>query len=313
MDTDSPGAHLGATRVGAVVVGVDGSEYALSATRWAGAEARRRGLPLRIVSAVGWTTYAPVGLPALGEYRRGLALETARAMVDAAADVATATVPDVEVQREVRGGVPSRVLVEESASANVLVVGNRGSGGFAGLTLGSVGVTLAAHARCPVVVVRGDGDGIGRPGAPVVVGVGDEGTAEGALSFAFEEAARRGVPLVAVHSWIESVIDPFLVPYVDWDSVASEERRLHTDALAPSTRKYPGVELREVVVRDGAARAVLAAAAGASLVVVGSRGFGATRGLLLGSVSQALLQHAPCPVAVVRARPVEAADLAEVR
>ncbi|AEA22979.1 UspA domain-containing protein [Pseudonocardia dioxanivorans CB1190] len=298
--------------IGSVVVGIDGSAHALAATRWAAVEACRRGLPLRLVSAVGWATWSPIGLPALGEeYERGVLLETAHAMVDAAADAATATVPGVEVQREVRGGVPARVLVEESAAAALLVVGNRGSGGFTGLLLGSVGVTVAAHAHCPVVVVRGDAARPVRPDGPVVVGVGEEAEAEAAIAFAFDEAARRGVPLVAVHSWIETVVDPYLVPYVDWESVALEERRVLTDALAPWTGKYPGVEVREVVVRDGAARALLSAAAGADLVVVGSRGYGAARGLLLGSVSQAMLQHAPCPVAVVRSRTVDAAALLE--
>ncbi|ODU27167.1 MAG: hypothetical protein ABT15_21245 [Pseudonocardia sp. SCN 73-27] len=285
---------------GRIVVGIDGSDNSLAAARWAAVEARRRDLPLRLVSALAWAGYAPVGLPALGEeYERGVLLEAARSTVDLAAAAAAEAAPGVTVDVEVRGGNPAHVLVDESARATLLVVGSRGTGGFTGLRVGSVGVSVTAHATCPVVVVRGTEDGADRPDSPVVVGVDDSGGTEPALEFAFEEAARRGVPLLAVHSWLEQVMDPYVVPYIDWDAVAVEEERALTDTLAPWAAKFPGVEVRRSVVRDGAARALVTAAEGAALVVVGSHGYGAFRGLLLGSVGQALLQHAPCPVAVV--------------
>lgn len=289
-----------ATANGAVVVGVDGSGPALAAVRWAAGEARRRGVALRLVTAVGWEGYATSAIPEFdADLARGALLRAARDTVDDAAAAAVAAAPGVDVDVRVRSGAPATVLLEEGSGATALVVGNRGNGGFTGLLVGSVGVSVAAHARCPVVVVRGDGRAV-RPGAPVVVGVGESAGGEAAVAFAFEEAVRRGAPLVAVHAWIETGIDPLLCAYVDWDAVAAEERRVLADAVTPWTAKYPDLEVRESVVRDGAVRALVGAAAGAALVVVGSRGYGTARGLLVGSVSQGLLHHAPCPVAVVR-------------
>jgi nucleotide-binding universal stress UspA family protein len=289
--------HIG----GRIVVGIDGSDGSLGAARWAAVEAHRRDLPLRLVAAVAWAGYVPIALPGAGEeYQRDILLKAARSAVDLAAAAATEEAPGVAVDVVVRGGVPAHVLVEESARASLLVVGNRGNGGFAGLLLGSVGISVAARATCPVVVVRGTTDHRDRPDGPVVVGVDGSLDAEPALVFAFEEASRRGVPLLAVHAWVAEVMDPDVAPYIDWDAVAVEEERVLTDTLAPWEAEFPGVEVRRSVVRDGAARALVTAAECADLVVVGTHGYGWMRGLLLGSVGQSLLQHAPCPVAVVR-------------
>lgn len=281
---------------GPVVVGVDGSEPALRAVRWAAVEARRRGVGLRLVAAVGWTGVTPVGVAPLGaEYERQALLRLAEHTVVEAADVARGIDGALQIDRQVRSGSPSVVLVEESEHAALLVVGNRGHGGFAGLLLGSVGVDVAARAVCPVVVVRGDVLSRG----PVVVGVEAEHS-DAALGLAFEEAARYGAALVAVHAWSETALDPFLVPFLDWDAIRADEEAVLAQALAPWTAKFPEVEVRPVVVRDNAAGALVRAAQDAVLVVAGTRGRGTVRGALLGSVSQALLHHAPCPVAVVR-------------
>ncbi|MFR9802428.1 universal stress protein [Pseudonocardia sp. RS010] len=283
---------------GAVVVGVDGSDSALDATRWAAAEAARRGAPLRLVAAVAWTIFRPIGLPALGqEYQRQVVERAAGEHLEAAAAVAREIAPGLEIEQKVAGGEPPVVLRGESERAALVVLGTRGRGGFAGLLLGSVAIGVAAHAGCPVVVVRGAPPAVE---GPVLVGLDRHGDDETALGFAFEEAARRGAPLVAVHALSGAVLDPFLVPLLDWAVVRADEEKALRERLAGWTTKYPGVEVTTVVVVDGAARELVARSAGAALVVVGSRGRGPVGGPLLGSVSQAVLHHAACPVAVVR-------------
>ena len=118
---------------------------------------------------------------------------------------------------------------------------------------------------------------------------------------AFEAAAVRGVPLVAVHTWWDILIDPAFGPMLDWAAIESEEHQLLAQRLAGWAGKYPDVEVRRVVAQDRPAHALLKQAADAQLVVVGSRGRGGIAGMLLGSVSHSLLHHSPCPVLVVRA------------
>ena len=123
---------------------------------------------------------------------------------------------------------------------------------------------------------------------------------EAAVAFAVEAAALRGVPLVAVHAWHDVAVDPTMASLVDWDAVESDEREVLAERLAGLRASHPDLAVRKLVVRDRPARALVDESRGAQLVVVGSRGRGGLRGLLLGSVSQQLLHHAHCPVAVVR-------------
>lgn len=288
----------------AVVVGVDGSESALAAVRWGAAEAVRRVTSLRLVAAVAWQGYQPRGLALLGEERGWQVLtESAEHRLDAARAAARAVDPTLVIATDVRGGDPVEVLRDEATAAALVVLGTRGRGGFTGLLLGSVSIAVAAHASAPVVVVRGDASPSDT--APVVVGVDGGPEGEAALDFAFDEAVRRRVGLVAVHAWGEPLVDPYVAEYVDWDDIEASERTVLDDALAAWTAKYPDVAVDRVVVRDTPAAALVLRSAEAALVVVGSRGRGAVRGLLLGSVGQAVLHHASVPVAVVRPAPVE--------
>ncbi|GEL20375.1 universal stress protein [Pseudonocardia asaccharolytica] len=281
-----------------VVVGVDGSEPALDAVRWAAREAAVRGAPLRLVGAFVWTGTPHIGDLGLGEtYLEGL-WDTARGHVETAAGVARSVAPGVTIEQDVRAGYAVPVLCEESERARLVVVGSRGLGGFTGLLVGSVAVGLAAHASSPVVVVRGALPE--ESSAPVAVGVDGSPVSEAALAFAFEAASWRGVPLVAVHTWSDVLLDPTLVPLLDWDAIEADERQVLAERLAGWSGKYPDVQVRRVVVRDRPAKALVEWSGEAQLVVVGSRGRGGVAGALLGSVSQTLLRHAHCPVAVVR-------------
>ena len=281
-----------------VVVGVDGSGSAYQAVEWAAAEAARRGVALRLVSAFSWTTSDhPVRHDGrVAQYRDQL-LEAARHRLSRAARIAEDTSPGIETAPQVEIGAPIEVLGSEARRAQLLVLGDRGLGGVTGLVLGSVAVALAARGACPVVIVRGE---TRNTDGPVVVGTDGSPVSEAALGFAFDAAAVRGAELVALHAWSPTAVDKALEPMMDWDAVAGEEDAVLAERLAGWGQKYPQVSVRRRVLRDGAARALVDASRGAQLVVVGSRGRGDAAGLLLGSVSHGVLHAAHCPVAIVR-------------
>jgi nucleotide-binding universal stress UspA family protein len=285
----------------AVVAGVDGSECGLQAVRWAAAEALRRQLPVRLVAAHAWPSGGLVGDPGLGvDYRAVLRDVVLGHLATAAAD-ARQVAPELDIEQVEVTGYPVPVLLGESAHAEIVVLGDRGLGGFTGLLIGSVAVEVTAHASCPVIVVRGsEPDRTGPRPEPVVVGVDGSPTSEAATAFAFEAASLRRVPLVAVHVWRDVLVDATMAPLLDWDVIDSDEREVLAERLAGWTEKYPDVPVRRLVARDRPARALVEESGRAQLVVVGSRGRGGFHGLLLGSVSQALLHNAHCPVAVVR-------------
>jgi nucleotide-binding universal stress UspA family protein len=285
--------------VRAILVGIDGSPAALTAVRWAAREAVRRRARIRMVNAFGWMPVhdADDPLQVVPKRRDALRRAAEESLAVAVAQVAEVA-PDVEVSQEVMTGMPAALLVALSAEAQLAVVGQRGLGGFAGLLLGSVGAAVAAHAACPVLVVRGATD-LPQDG-PVVVGVDGSPQSDAAVAFAVEAAAARGVSLRAVHAWLDTVVPVMVSKAVDWDIVAAQQANLLTNCLAGWREKYPDLPIEPLLIEDRPAHALMDSIDDAQLVVVGSRGRGGLAGMTLGSVSQALLHHAGCPVAVVR-------------
>ncbi|MCK8438814.1 universal stress protein [Streptomyces sp. D2-8] len=287
---------------GVVVVGVDGSASSLAAVEAAAREARLRGAGLRVVHAFFWPAmHVPLGPSPLGPSDGGLR-NMADRLVAEAVERARAVDPDVDISHTVVTGEPLTVLEAQSRAAELVVVGSRGMGGFVGLLVGSTAVHLAAHGRCPVLVVREQPSAEG----PVVLGVDGSAVGEHAMDFAFAEAELRKAPLVALHAWTtwnaplpapQDASAPYANPP---GALAGEEERLLSEALAGRQERYPGVVVEHRVVHGGTREALIEASRSAQLVVVGARGRGGFAGLLLGSVSQALLHHAHCPVAVVR-------------
>lgn len=139
--------------------------------------------------------------------------------------------------------------------------------------------------------------------ARVVVGVDGSSTSARAIEFAYDFADRHACELVAVHAWSDLPMDA-LAPIRSWDqdreTVRRKGQQILAESLSGSAQRYPNVAVHQVVSLDRPAHALLEQAAGATLLVVGSHGRGAIRSLLLGSVSHAVLYHAPCPVAVLR-------------
>jgi nucleotide-binding universal stress UspA family protein len=285
-----------------VVVGIDGSESALEAVRWGAAEAARRNVALRVVTAMAWNQDHAVGRIGLGGDYREIMLGAARRQLAEAAAVAEEVEAGNRVELQLVVGFPIPVLREESRRAQLIVLGDRGHGGVSGLLVGSVAVAMAAQAECPVVLVRTEE---GRPledrSRPVVVGLDGSEISEAALAFAFGAASSRGVPLVAVHAWWDLAVDPAMAALLfDREAAEADEHEVLAERLAGWGEKYPDVRVQRVVMRDRPARALVDESRRAQLVVVGSRGRGAAAGLLLGSVSHAVLHRAHSSVAVVR-------------
>lgn len=284
-----------------VVVGIDGSDQSRDAVSFAAEAARLRRATLRVVHAFIWPLLrVPLGPSPYGPPEGGLRNEADR-FVTEAIEHAASVEPGIEVAGEVMTGAPAAVLIQESRAADLVVVGNRGLGGFSGLLVGSVGVSVAAHATCPVAVVRrreGNGPSAGR----VVVGVDGSPSSERALALAFDEAKLRGTGITVLHGWTA----PASVGYgqlplaYDPDTTDAGESRLLDDLLADWQRSFPDVDLRQRVRHVRANKLLVDESQGAELLVVGSRGRGGFRGLLLGSVSQAALHHAGCPVIITR-------------
>lgn len=281
-----------------VLVGVDGSSSALDAVRWAGAEARRRHAPLRLLAAFGWPASEDSRLRVRGSaYRTTMKEQCDRELAEAVAVVAE-ELPDLEVSGEVEVGYPVAMLAKAAEQAQLLVLGDRGRGGVAGLLLGSVAVSMAAHAACPVVVVRGRGSGA--QDGPVVVGVDGSPSSESAIAFAFAAADARDVELVAVHTWNNLMADPGFPTVHANDELEAPERELLAERLAGWSEQYPGVRVTEIVRRARTAPLLVDQSTRAQLLVVGSHAHDALVGVVLGSVSHAVIHHADCPVAVVR-------------
>ncbi|WP_330338789.1 universal stress protein [Streptomyces sp. NBC_00557] len=285
-----------------VVVGVDGSPAGLQAVETAAREAALSGVGLRLVHAFGWPSiHPPPGGPPWSPAAAGLR-ELADGTLAEAEQRARAIAPQVDITREITAGEPVMVLERESRTASLVVVGSRGLGAFGSLLLGSTAVHLAAHGRCPVLVVRGRAD----PAGCVLLAVDGSPAGERAVEFAFAEAAVRGAGLLAVHVWNtrserahEGRGDPLSL-VIDIEALREEEQRLLDETLAPWQARWPRVAVERRLVCSRIRPALIEASRDAQLVVAGARGRGGFTGLLLGSVSQALLHHAHCPVAVVR-------------
>lgn len=291
---------------GPIVVGFDSSESARHALDWALREGKMRDRSVRIVHAYRGINALPAlgyGLaadPLLAEEMR----EQAKHVLSEGLAHARACAPEVMVEGSVIEGEPAHVLLEESKHAAHIVLGTRGLGGFRGMLLGSVGVQVSSHAHCPVVVVRRSLRDLPAD-APVIVGVDGSPQSNTAIGVAFEAASFLSAPLVAIHAWsLPSITAPGATAVPEPDDlreVRDAEIRLSAEAMAGFTDTYPDVRVSQQVIGGEPERVLVDASHGARLVVVGSRGRGGFSGLLLGSVSHALLHHSEAPVAVVRA------------
>jgi nucleotide-binding universal stress UspA family protein len=276
-----------------IVVGYDDSPDADLALTWAVRNSRDRSQPTRVVIVAD-----PVD-PLFAEYQDLLDHSTNEWQLRA---VDRLKELDAEHETiELRRGSPAVELIRASGDADMLVLGSRGHGLVAGSLSGSVTQHVARHADCPVVVAR-------TPHTPhshrIVVGVDGSSESAKALQFALERASRTGEDVVAVHGYrgVHRSSRTVFGPGISDEMMVRMEaaQRFLAEAVAGLAEDYPDVRLDAQAIPQPGARLLVDASYSASLVVVGSRGRDAFTGLLLGSVSQHVLGHADCPVAVIR-------------
>jgi len=283
---------------GRIVVGTDDSEGSRKAISWAVGEAKVRGRGITLTHAIvpmAASSAFGIAVPPPLDLIENLQDSTMEDLAGIAADL---DYPDVEVVVDI--GTPSEILLAASETAELLVLGSRGRGGFTSLLLGSVGSQVASHANCPVIVVRDNP----RSGAcEILVGLDGSQNSITALGFAFNEASRHGFSLVAVHAWDVPSFDLVItgdgsIP-LPVEHLADDEIRLSAEILAGYTEQYPDVKVVEHLVRAPAVQALLDSASNAAMIVLGTRGRNAALGALLGSTSNGVLHKANIPVAIV--------------
>ncbi|MFJ9245589.1 universal stress protein [Streptomyces sp. NPDC101776] len=285
-----------------ITAGVDGSAESLAALAWAGREAVRRGLALRVAHV--W------------QYEEHRALDTGdrdtqdRWVRDAAAEAARTLAerhPGLDVTTDVMEGDPVDTLTAVAADAELLVLGSRGHGPVVGFLLGSVGQQVIADAVRPVVLVRAGDEPAGEAaGHEIVVGQhGDPEDSAPALGFAFETAAARGATVRAVRAWTLPPVfaySPGSMKLLDEaGGLEPYEKKGLAEALQPWRERFPDVPVVEHVEMGSAGQVLLSVAGRAQLMVVGRRARRTAVGARIGSVAHGVLHHAECPVAVVPA------------
>lgn len=287
---------------GAIVVGLGTAGHGMAELDWAAREAQVRHRPLHVMRAyhlsqavLPWDTETDRTITA---HLRRFATRLAG---DALSHVRTHW-PDVAVEAFVVDGPPAEILRDASDTADLTVLGSRHLAALGSALLGSVSTVVAAAGSGPVVVVCGPRvDSAESP--EVVVGVDGSEQTEDILSFALDHASRHGHALRALFCW-----SPDLLAAMQWrrEPPAPERAdRWLAEALAGWQEKYPEVVVHRGVLRQTPAAGLVAAAAGQQLLVVGGHSRHARVAALLGSVSQGVLHHATCPVAVVHRRAAE--------
>jgi len=297
------------TNFAGVVVGFDGSPPSTAGLDWAAAEAVRRDLPLKVVLAVELGTALPLPMDSGAPWAMAKIEGAAREVLADAVERARKTDPGLVVESSLVIDTAASALVDASRTAALVVVGNRGHGDLMGTLLGSVAFGVTAHSQCPVAVVRGGSMRVPGKDAPVVVGIDGSDAANAALDESAEIAQRAGAPLhivaayqVAVTGWVG--VTPWTEVYPEEElTEAAEDTAKSTLANARERvrRNHPDLAVEYAAVRGRAADALVERSKTAGVVVVGSRGRGGFRSLVMGSVSRGVVHAAESPVLVVHA------------
>jgi nucleotide-binding universal stress UspA family protein len=285
-----------------VTVGLDGSPESLAAAHWAAEEAERRRLTLRLLHAWPLLVPEPTTVPAEVDQNYW-----AKRLVHNAQAEIQARHPGLAVVGSLVADDAEDALLRAASESEMLVLGSRGLTPVESYFLGDISMAVVGRAERPVVLVRADEEA-GRPPAPeagapgeVVVALKLHGTCDEPLEFAFTTAAARDLRLHAVHgrSVPLHAYTPWGVDHNTTQEIAQEAQRHLSAVLRPWQEKFPNVAVSESTRLESPAKAVVGAAEGAQLLIVGRRMHHPNLGARLGSVAQAAVHHARCPVAVV--------------
>ena len=285
-----------------IVVGVDGSATGDRALDWALHEAIRRDSELTVAHV--WDVSDVPAFAMSAAIAEGVD-EAAHQLVQQSLDRAYARDPQlkaVTVHTVVVEDRPAKALVRLAKDAPLLVVGSHGASGVKAAVLGSVSSACIHHATSPVAVIPGagpvaDSSEVHR----VIAGCDGSPASMAALHWAASAARSRGWPLVVVYAWqIPFVPSPVgFAPYVPpIDAFEDSAKEVLSDAVK---RAGLAEDVEQVTVHGTAVRTLLDLARPSDLLVIGSRGHGGFLGLLLGSVSSQVVNHATCPTVVVHA------------
>lgn len=279
---------------GAVVVGWNGKAHSEAALAWATAEAVETRAPLVVLYAANYPGMTGPEAPGVFERDPG-ALEAAEEVTARGVGEALRMQPVLHVFGATEVESPARALVEASREASVVVLGSRGYGRVVGALLGSVAFNVAARAECPVVVVKDEcADRRVGPDHRVVVGTDGSEHAGAAVEYAAARAAAASADLEIVTCTGGHQVEP-----VDEQALRDSARARASAAAERVLATHPKLTVSTRVEDCPAEVTLIALSADAGLVVVGTRGRGAFEGLLLGSVSHAVIYGASCAVAVV--------------
>ena len=301
-----------------IVVGVDGSDHSHCALVWAAREAERRRRPLHIVTAYSVPIFAASGLD--GGYATvddSVIREGAEAILKHALDKVAGY--NIDVDASVENGDASGVLLEISETAELLVFGTRGRGGFVGRLLGSVSSALPAHAKCPTVTVPlicadrlgettddkhvlAERAKLGRQPIENVVVVGVDGSEQARVAVleAAAQAERLSARLRVVCAVPQYTGSLAWVPTpMDRDALFADIKVQLDAGVAGLRSHFPALQVETQLVDGSPVDILVDASRHVELVVVGTRGRGGFAGMLLGSTSDGVLHHAKGPVMVV--------------
>lgn len=277
-----------------IIVGVTGASGSRRAVDWAAERAIARSQHLELVSVIGG---------AIGTVGEGSVLADAQTATEALLreEADRIAAEGLVVTTRVASGNPVNVLIDASEDAALLVIGSDYRGPGDGPARGAHGIRIAAASTSPVVVVP-DFDVVGERSG-VVVGVDGSPTSEAAISFAAAEADRLGEPLTAIIAWTPIAAPRnslMVVPHAYREGMEQSAREALSLSLAGIRSEYPGIEIEEAIAEGYPSAVINELAESARLTVVGSRGHGVVRRLLLGSISHEVLQRLATVTAVVR-------------